>query len=180
MTESFNIGPENFEVFSDAEIVWMGAAIITPEVIYIPYATADGQVGYIVRSVDGGESEHFYLNPSTSTDDGVPNIFVYQGQDGRPGHDYDGALQHFVVAEDFESIIRFGEIELSPFRKDADDNWPENTDYLYNLTDGQLFEDSEGRVFNKVGHGPVQGSVEIVDDDQLHAYWDVTTRIRPN
>lgn len=73
---------------------------------------------------------------------------------------------------------RFGEVELRPFVTDDDANFPDDTLYLYEVSDGVLFEDAEGRLFNRVGHGPVQGSVEIVDDDELHAYWDVTTRVR--
>jgi hypothetical protein len=76
------------------------------------------------------------------------------------------------------NITRFGEPEVTPFTKDADGEWPGDTLYLYELSDGELFEDAEGRLFNRVGHGPVQGSVEIVDDDCIHAYWDVTTRVR--
>ncbi len=79
-----------------------------------------------------------------------------------------------------EGGSRFGEVELSAFLKDANDEWPTDTCFLCELNDGQLFEDAEGRVFNRVGDGPTQGSVEIVDDEETHAYWDVVTRVKPN
>lgn len=72
----------------------------------------------------------------------------------------------------------FADIELDSFSRDADGQFPPDTNYLYELPDGQLFEDAQGRLFNRVGHGPVQGSVEIVDDEETHAYWDVITRVR--
>lgn len=174
MTESYNLGPENYEVFSDSKIVWMGRAIVTDDqVTYIPYATQDGQVGYVVRSNDGDQSEFIYLNASTGTDDQTPNVFLYQGESGAPHRD--AAEVHFPVAEGW--FPRFGEVELTPFAKDADGNWPNHTAYLYELDDGQLFEDSEGRAFTKVGLGPVQGSIEVVDGGDVHAYSDVTTRV---
>lgn len=167
---------ENFRVFCDSEIVWMGSAIhATDGVIYIPYATANGQIGYVVRSQDGGQEEFIYLNATTDSDGDKPNVFVYQGTSGDPAHD--GALHHYVVAEEFGP--RFDEIELKPFARDAEEEWPQGTKYLYELSDGELFEDAEGRLFNRIGPGPVQGSVEIEDDEEYHAYWEGDTRVRP-
>lgn len=77
-----------------------------------------------------------------------------------------------------ENQPRFIDLELHPFRKDPDDNWPDDTLYLYEVEHGALFEDAQGNLFNVVGYGPVQGSIEIVDDDEAHGYWDVTTRVR--
>lgn len=99
MTASYNIGPENFEVFSDSEIVWMGEAIYDGSAaIYIPCAMANGQMGYCVRSVDGNQSEFLYLNPSTDSQ-GEPNVFVYKGESNDPAHD--PPLHHYRVAELF-------------------------------------------------------------------------------
>jgi len=101
MTDSFNLGPDNYEVFCDAEIVWMGAAIVTDDsVTYIPYATARGQVGYVVRSNDGDRQELIYLNASTGTDDGEPNVFLYQGESGDPANDEPS--RYYLVAEDWK------------------------------------------------------------------------------
>lgn len=178
MTNSYNLGPDNYEVFSDAEIVWMGEAIVTDDnVTYIPYATKDGQVGYAVRSNDGARCEFLYLNASTETEDGRANVFLYQGESGDPSND--GAQHHYLVAEDWTGP-RFGELDLAPFGKDPDGEWPEDTAYLFELDDGQQFADAEGRFFHKIGPGPVQGSLEIMDADEVHAYWDVTTRVEPN
>lgn len=72
-----------------------------------------------------------------------------------------------------EGDARFGEIELTPFSRDPDtDEAPEGVHRLDRLPDGTLFEDAEGRLFNVVRQGPTQGSTEIVDDDETHAYYD--------
>jgi len=94
---SYNLGPDNFEVFSDAEIVWMGEATWTHEVIYIPYATRDGQVGLVARSHSGDRAEFIYLNPSTETEDGVPNVFVFQGVSGDPANDQ--PVHHYDIGK---------------------------------------------------------------------------------
>lgn len=177
MTDSYNLGPDNFEVFSDTPIVWMGAAIHdeTGGVFYIPCAIKDGQMGYCVRSEDASQAEFIYFNPSDDSQ-GQPNVFIYQGESNDPVNDT--PLHHYRVADGW--LPRFGEVDLKPFAKDADGNWPPNTAYLFELDHGQAFEDAEGHYFNLVGHGPVQGSLEIVDGLELHAYWDVTTRVEPN
>lgn len=108
MTSSYVFPPENVEVFCDAEIVWMGHGIYTPEgILYLPFATATGQVGYVIHGLHSGQQEFLYLNASTSTDDGCPNVFVYQGLSGHPGIDApaatapDGEALHYPVAADF-------------------------------------------------------------------------------
>src|SRR4051794_12266050 len=53
---------------------------------------------------------------------------------------------HEWTPEDDGLGPKFGDIEITGFAKDADDNWPANTCYLYELRDGQLFEDAEKRL----------------------------------
>lgn len=69
----------------------MSASIKTPEgVTYIPWT--DGYaVGYRCEHEDG-RVEFIYLNPSSETDDGQPNVFVYHGEHGCPSKD---APAHF-------------------------------------------------------------------------------------
>lgn len=68
---------------------------------------------------------------------------------------------------------RFGEVELTPFRTDGDTGEnPEGTVRLDGLENGALFEDAQGNLFNIVSQGPTQGSTEIVDDEETHAYYD--------
>jgi hypothetical protein len=68
---------------------------------------------------------------------------------------------------------RFGEVELTPFRPDGDTGEnPEGTVRLDGLENGALFEDEQGNLFNIVSQGPMQGSTEIVDDEETHAYYD--------
>jgi hypothetical protein len=57
-------------------------------VYYVPFVK-DGRVGYIVRSNRPGiaTETYVYLNPSTGSDDGVPTVFVYQGEHNDPGQD---------------------------------------------------------------------------------------------
>jgi hypothetical protein len=101
MTDSYNLGPENIDVFCDSEIVWMGEGIYTPEgVLYIPYATKDGQIGYVVHGIKSGQQEFIYLNASTGTDDGKPNVFLYQGESGNANED--GPEHFYLVAEKFD------------------------------------------------------------------------------
>ena len=72
-----------------------------------------------------------------------------------------------------EGEPRFGEIELTPFRPDGDTGEkPEGTVRLDDLENGALFEDAQGNLFNIVSQGPTQGSTEIVDDEETHAYYD--------
>jgi hypothetical protein len=60
--------------------------IETPEgVTYSPWT--DGHaVGYRCAHADG-RVEYIYLNASGETDDGQPNVFVYQGEHGDPARD---------------------------------------------------------------------------------------------
>ncbi len=56
-----------------------------PDVTYTPFIK-DGRVGYRVHTNDNGEprEDYIYFNPSTDADDGMPNVFVYQGGDNDP------------------------------------------------------------------------------------------------
>ncbi len=47
---------------------------------------SDGLVGFKVTEKNGAIS-YIYLNPSSESDDGVSNVFLYQGSDGDPGTD---------------------------------------------------------------------------------------------
>lgn len=76
---------------------------------------------------------------------------------------------YFTIEEDQP---QFGEIELSPFQANEEGEYPEGTQRLDALPDGELFEDAEGRLFNIVSQGPTQGSTEITDADGTHAYYD--------
>jgi hypothetical protein len=83
MTQSYNLGPDNIEVFSETEIVWMGAAVEGETVRYVPVAMADGRMGYCVCSLSGDQQEFLYLKPST--EDLGPCAFVYQGVNNGSG-----------------------------------------------------------------------------------------------
>lgn len=58
----------------------------TPEgVTYVPFV--DGpRVGYEIRR-DGRAPTYLYFNPSSESDDGQPNVFVYMGEDNDPSAD---------------------------------------------------------------------------------------------
>ncbi len=72
----------------------------TSGVRYVPWT--DGYaVGYECHLPDG-TSEFIYLNPSTSSDDGMPNVFVYYGTAGDIGHD--GAEHFYVIGEENDAI----------------------------------------------------------------------------
>ena len=70
--------------------------ITTPEdVTYTPWTN-----GYAVGfkcTHDDGRVEYLYLNPSSETDDGKPNAFVYQGPVGDPA--VDPAQHHYLVLQ---------------------------------------------------------------------------------
>jgi len=77
-----------------------------------------------------------------------------------------------------EEEAEFGEIWWASFTKDDEGEFPDYAKPLHEFERGSLIEDAEGRLFNVVGNGPVQGSVEVVDDDEVHAYLDVAERFR--
>lgn len=70
-----------------------------PHVTYTPFVK-DGMVGYRAEHEDGRVG-WLYFNPSNDTDDGTPNVFVYQSEsphDTRsPDPSWDGALYHFTL-----------------------------------------------------------------------------------
>jgi hypothetical protein len=68
---------------------------------YTPFISDDGRVGYEITNIETGKFEFLYFNPSNGSDDGVPNVFVYQGVNNDPGND--GPLHHYLVLEDEES-----------------------------------------------------------------------------
>lgn len=53
---------------------------------YVPYIGVHGSVGYECHHPDG-RVEYLYLNASLDSDDGAPNVFLYQGQAGHPADD---------------------------------------------------------------------------------------------
>jgi hypothetical protein len=64
----------------------------TSGVWYVPVVN-DGMVGYRCQHPDGRET-FIYFNPSDSSDDGTPNVFVYEGPHfdpakDAPSHHYD-------------------------------------------------------------------------------------------
>lgn len=52
---------------------------------YAPW-TENGVMGFRVTAPDG-RVEYVYLNPSSESDDGVANVFLYHGTTGRPSED---------------------------------------------------------------------------------------------
>jgi hypothetical protein len=70
--------------------------IKTNSMLYEPWQSENGQVGFKCTSKDGVIS-YVYLNPSTDEDPGdVPNVFLYQGADGDPA--LDRAIIHLDLA----------------------------------------------------------------------------------
>lgn len=78
------------------------AQIVTPEgVTYVPFVDLDdGRTGYTCRHEDG-RVVLLYFNPSSDSDDGQPNVFVYMGYDGTPASDQ--PLHHYNVFAPEES-----------------------------------------------------------------------------
>lgn len=58
--------------------------------------TADATASELVsvQPIEAG-TEYIYLAPRLETDDGVPNVFVYQGANGDPA--WDEPIQHYVM-----------------------------------------------------------------------------------
>jgi hypothetical protein len=80
---------------TSVEVVWTSEpSIVTPEgVTYTPWS--DGYaVGFRCEREDG-RVEYIYLNPSSETDDGQANVFVYQGEHGDPARD--AVAHHYDV-----------------------------------------------------------------------------------
>jgi hypothetical protein len=63
--------------------------------VYVPWYR-DGAIGFRVER-GGHPDEYIYLNPSDDTDDGQPNVFVYQGTAGDPNCD---GPQHFYMVQE--------------------------------------------------------------------------------
>lgn len=72
----------------------------------------------------------------------------------------------------------FGELELQEFTYIDGEDPGDGSQRLDRFAHGTLVEDKAGNLFNVVGYGPVQGSVEIVDDNEVHAYYDGDTKLR--
>lgn len=67
-------------------------------VVYVPFLAKDGRVGYrVVDTLNPGHETFIYLNPSTGSDDGVPNVFVYIGGEDDPA--VDGAVHHYDLRD---------------------------------------------------------------------------------
>jgi hypothetical protein len=67
-------------------------------VTYTPFYDAQfGVVGYIAEGPTG-DQETIYLNPSQGSDDGKPNVFLYQ-EDGA-GVTFDSAVHHYLMFEE--------------------------------------------------------------------------------
>lgn len=71
----------------------------TAGVVWHQWTDGMGAVGFEAVHPDG-RSTYVYLNPSSDSDDGVPNVFLYAGDAGRP--DEDSALSHVDVFADGE------------------------------------------------------------------------------
>lgn len=64
-------------------------------VVYLPVVhPKNGMVGYRCQHRDGRET-FIYFNPSDSSDDGVPNVFVYEGEHFDPAQD--APSHHYVI-----------------------------------------------------------------------------------
>lgn len=61
--------------------------------IYFPW-TDGSAVGFKACHANG-DCEFIYLNPSTGSDDAVPNVFVYMGTAGALGEDE--PVHHYVL-----------------------------------------------------------------------------------
>jgi hypothetical protein len=70
----------------------------TSGVQYVPFIAEDGRVGYECTEVATGKFEFLYFNPSNETDDGVANVFIYQGTENDPSNDTPHV--HFTVLDD--------------------------------------------------------------------------------
>jgi len=59
-----------------------------PSVFYEPFVI-DGRVGYRCQTYNAGDTREtcIYLNPSTDDSDGIPNVFVYTGEENDPADD---------------------------------------------------------------------------------------------
>lgn|GEM_PF-7077636 len=59
-----------------------------PNVFYEPFVI-DGRVGYRCQTYNAGDTRetYLYLNPSTDDSDGMPNVFVYEGEENDPADD---------------------------------------------------------------------------------------------
>ena len=51
---------------------------------FIPFIE-DGICGYVVTRKDTGKQSFLIFNPSTSGDEGLPDVFVYSGPTANPG-----------------------------------------------------------------------------------------------
>lgn len=105
MTESYNLGPDNVEVFSDEKIVWMGPAIYNKFCTYVPIAMEDGRVGYAIKSPpsdDRGQQMFLYFNPSFD-DETDANVFTYHGEANHPA--LDGSYGVFVIVADERGVV---------------------------------------------------------------------------
>lgn len=74
---------EDFQLEHDSAM----KPVHTPDgVKYLPW-TNGYSIGYQCVFDDDRPDEYLYLNPSSESDDGVPNVFVYQGPQGDPAID---------------------------------------------------------------------------------------------
>ena len=102
MTSSYLCKAENIEVFCESEIIWTGEGIYMSDqpIVYIPFATDSGQVGYVVHNLKSGQQEFIYLNAPAEMEDGKPTVFLSKGESGSPEHDGHGP--YYLVAEKFD------------------------------------------------------------------------------
>jgi len=66
------------------------------DVYYVPFISDDGRVGYRVSRTDGSRETFIYFNPSDSSSDTKPNVFVYIGIENDPALD---EAQHWYALE---------------------------------------------------------------------------------
>lgn len=72
----------------------------------------------------------------------------------------------------------FGDLDVTPFLRDDDGALPEGVHHLHDFENGAMVEDAAGAIFHVIDAGPVQGSVEIASEMNVHAYFDVSTLVK--
>lgn len=80
--------------------------LYTPQgVTYVPFVDGE-RVGYEVRD-DSGEHKPIYLyfNPSSDSDDGQSNVFVYMGEDNDPGGANDVPLHFYDIPRGLHGTV---------------------------------------------------------------------------
>lgn len=69
--------------------------IETPQGTYTPFT--DGHAVGFAFDQDDEPTQFIYLNPSSDSDDGQPNVFVYMGDKGDPS--LDGSVHFYDIGK---------------------------------------------------------------------------------